>query len=505
MTWHPNFRIVDTADIAPLPEAAEIVARLDEVLSGELNAVLVTLPEGFATTKALVRTEETAMGNLIADATRVATGFDVALVNSGSIRGDKVYAAGHELTARDVLTELPFGNTTYVIEVSGQTLRDALENSVSQLEDKAGRFLQVSGVGFEYDPSAAAGTRVIAATVGDAPLDDASTYSIAINNYLYGGGDGYTMFENALLLVGPVGADTVSNQVIAYLQSGQVGTLGVECRIVALAQERASEPPTATFEAKVAGLTVSFTDGSTDPGGQITAWAWDFGDGATSTEQNPAHGYAAGGLYAATLSVTDNSGEATDATFQVEILATAGQISTVLSRIGHSLDDAEETRDGGAMYMDSSDLEFVNDDHVNGDQIIGMRFEALAVPQGAEITEARLTFEVDEPSGADTALTIRGEATGDAQRFAMDAGDISRRPLTEAAVDWLPEPWIQIGASKTTPDLSTVITEIVQRDDWAEGNAIVLIVTGQGLRTAAAFDGDPGGAPALSIDFVVPE
>ncbi len=505
VTWHPNFRIIDTQGVEPLPAATEIVHRLNDVLAEELDQDLLTLPSGFVTTKALVRTEETAMGNLFADAIRFATGADIALVNSGSIRGERVYEAGHKLTSRDVLTELPFGNPTYVIEVNGATLRNALENSVSQLEDKAGRFLQVSGVAFEYEPSAAPGDRVTAISVKGEPLDEAAIYSVAINNYLYGGGDGFTMFENAPLIVGPVEADTVTNQVISYLQSGQMGGLGVDGRIVAAEQERASQPPNAGFEQMVTGMSVAFTDNSADTDGQITAWEWDFGDGTTSTEQSPVHDYTAGGTYQVALSVTDDSGETAEATARIEVLAAAGETSTVQVRVAHSFDDAEEKEDGGSMYMDSSDLELVNDDHVGGDQIIGMRFEAIDIPRGAEITAASVAFTVDEPSGVETRLDIHGEAIGNAPRFTEEAADVSSRPMTTASVAWAPDPWIGIGKPKVTPDLTAIIQEIVNRNDWVAGNSIALIVSGEGLRTAVSFDGDPARAPALTIDFVVPE
>src|SRR5207247_6029984 len=69
-----------------------------------------------------------------------------------------------------------------------------------------------------------------------------------------------------------------------------------------------NQPPTAAFSASCSALTCSFTSSSSDPDGSIAAYSWTLGDGATSTAQNPAHTYAAGGTYTVTLMVTDNQG-----------------------------------------------------------------------------------------------------------------------------------------------------------------------------------------------------
>jgi PKD repeat protein len=69
-----------------------------------------------------------------------------------------------------------------------------------------------------------------------------------------------------------------------------------------------NSPPTAGFTQTCTGLSCSFTDGSTDTGGSITAWSWNFGDGSTSNQQNPSRTYTAAGTYTVTLTVTDNGG-----------------------------------------------------------------------------------------------------------------------------------------------------------------------------------------------------
>lgn len=77
---------------------------------------------------------------------------------------------------------------------------------------------------------------------------------------------------------------------------------------VSLGSTPANTPPTARFTATTTGLTVDLTDLSSDIDGTITTWTWDFGDGSTSTAQNPSHTYAAAGTYTVTLNVTDDGG-----------------------------------------------------------------------------------------------------------------------------------------------------------------------------------------------------
>ena len=87
----------------------------------------------------------------------------------------------------------------------------------------------------------------------------------------------------------------------------------------------ANQPPTANFTSSCSGLTCSFTSASTDPDGSISAYSWTFGDGATSTVQNPSHTYAAGGTYTVTLRVTDNQGAQSTTTSKSVTVAAANQ------------------------------------------------------------------------------------------------------------------------------------------------------------------------------------
>ena len=151
------------------------------------------------------RNKETNIGNFIADSYRKAANSDVALVNGGSIRADLNYNPG-ALTKRDVLSILPFNNPIVKIEISGKTLREALEHGVARSgageDNEPGRFPQISGMTFKYDTTKPAGSRVSEIMVGGKPLDENKTYTLATSDFLVSrSGDGYVMFKDAKILI----------------------------------------------------------------------------------------------------------------------------------------------------------------------------------------------------------------------------------------------------------------------------------------------------------------
>jgi len=218
VTWHPNFRIIDTATVTPDPETQSKIEELQAELGKELAVAIGTTTTLLDSRRATVRTGEAAIGNLIADAARAAVGADIAITNGGGIRGNKEYPAGSKITRADVLAELPFGNKNGKIEISGKVLLAALENGVSQVEKVAGRFPQVSGLVFTYDPKQAVGQRVISVEVGGAPLDPAKTYTLATNDFIIAGGDGYSMFKDAKVLLNARDAKLLANDVMVYVR-----------------------------------------------------------------------------------------------------------------------------------------------------------------------------------------------------------------------------------------------------------------------------------------------
>jgi 2',3'-cyclic-nucleotide 2'-phosphodiesterase (5'-nucleotidase family) len=232
VTWRPNFRFIDTASVTPDPDTSAKVDEFAQQLDTELNVEIGSTSVPISSKRAVVRGEESAMGNLIADATRAKNGADVSITNGGGIRGDTEYAAGHVFTRKDIFTELPFGNVTTVTEITGADLLAALENGFSQIEAGAGRFPQVSGLTVEVDATKPAGSRVTSVLVNGNALDPAIKYKVATNDFMMAGGDGYTALSNGTVLIDKSAGSLMASDVIDYITGLKTVAPAVEGRIV---------------------------------------------------------------------------------------------------------------------------------------------------------------------------------------------------------------------------------------------------------------------------------
>ncbi|MCY4526415.1 MAG: 5'-nucleotidase, partial [Anaerolineaceae bacterium] len=142
---------------------------------------------------------------------REETGAQIAYMNGGGIRSD--IDAG-EITMGEILTVQPFNNVTSTFDLKGSDVLAMLENSVSRIQlneqgqvqrgGASGRFLQISGARFSIDPTQDVGSRIVSVDVlNDAgefeALDPEAVYSVAGNNFVRGGGDGFSVLaENAI-------------------------------------------------------------------------------------------------------------------------------------------------------------------------------------------------------------------------------------------------------------------------------------------------------------------
>jgi hypothetical protein len=173
-------------------------------------------------------------------------------------------------------------------------------------------------------------------------------------------------------------------------------------------------------------------------------------------------------------------------------------------RVSDDADDAEQEVIGLDTDLGSGDLELGFDQAIQ--QLVGLRFRGVSIPAGAIIESASLQFEADEAHGGLATLLIEAEAVDDAAPIQELDDDLGARVRTTASVPWSPADWLSkgdAGPAQQTPDLSPLLEEVVQRPGWASGNAIVLLVSGDGVRTAESVEGSPAGAPLLSVEYAL--
>jgi prepilin-type N-terminal cleavage/methylation domain-containing protein len=171
---------------------------------------------------------------------------------------------------------------------------------------------------------------------------------------------------------------------------------------------------------------------------------------------------------------------------------------TIDQRISFDEDDSEEYISSGSLDWGSSDLELGEEGSA---QIVGMRWRNITIPQGVTITSAYIEFTADEnQAGTPVNLTFRGEAADNAAVFENAVDNISDRTPTSASVSWNDVPAWSTDETHQSTDISPIIQEIVNLPGWASGNALVVLVTGSGRRTAESHDGDrPLMAPLLYV------
>jgi len=202
-----------------------------------------------------------------------------------------------------------------------------------------------------------------------------------------------------------------------------------------------------------------------------------------------------------TCLVTMDAAKAVIATFTLS----GGAATTFEQRVLASSDDAEQNLSSGSVNLTSSDLEMMIDGSVN--QAIGIRFTGVTIPRGAAIVNAWVQFKADNATSAATSLNFQGQAADNSPTFTTSANDVTSRPRTLASVNWVPAAWTsngQAGPAQQTPNLASVIQEIVSRPGWVSGSSLALIVTGSGTRRAQSFNGDAPGAPLLHVEYNLP-
>ncbi|NLJ57980.1 MAG: LysM peptidoglycan-binding domain-containing protein [Tissierellia bacterium] len=223
----------ETAEIEADPELVQLIEEIDEANKEMFDRVVATTDIFLDGNRENVRAKETNLGNLSADAVRAAAGSDIGFVNGGNIRislepGDITFGLLAEL--------FPFGNTVQVKKITGEDLLEVLEHSVSGYPATSGGFLQVSGMTFTFDPSKEVGSRVVEVSVGNEELDISAEYTVAINDFLGIGGDGYEVFKDY-----PIHSEVGTYEEVFAEYLNSKGTAGIEVsgriKVVEVAEE----------------------------------------------------------------------------------------------------------------------------------------------------------------------------------------------------------------------------------------------------------------------------
>ncbi|MFN3831354.1 MAG: 5'-nucleotidase C-terminal domain-containing protein [Allorhizobium sp.] len=260
-----------TPDAAFAAKVEELAGPIEDLKQKEIGAT----SEAVDGSREVCRATECTMGNLVADAMvdRLKDqGITIAIQNGGGLRAS--IDAG-TVTMGEVLTVLPFQNTLASFQLKGSDIVAALENGVSQVEEAAGRFPQVSGLKYTADLNKPAGSRISGVEVkeGDAfvAIDPDKLYGVATNNYMRSGGDGYKVFatggQNAYDF-GP-GLETVVADYIAKNSPYKPYTDG---RVTVIAATAAASTETAT-EAPAAPAATSAEPVATQPAAAPAATA----------------------------------------------------------------------------------------------------------------------------------------------------------------------------------------------------------------------------------------
>lgn len=253
-----------SADVTPDPAVEEMLQPFRDELGPILNTIVgdstVEIPRADSCGRADGRLCESLVGNVVTDAMRLTYGTDFAITNSGGLRASLTCPTTdvdtdfcppftpppYPITQGQVLTVLPFGNVVATVELTGAELKAFLERGVSAMPGADGRFAQVSGLCFTYDIGAAVGDRVTGAvrqavdgscTGAAVDFGAAASYTVAINDFMASGGDGYPVviakattreFMDQVVAAHILAAGTISPVI-----EGRIECIGATCPVPA--------------------------------------------------------------------------------------------------------------------------------------------------------------------------------------------------------------------------------------------------------------------------------
>ena len=220
------------------------------------------------------------------------------------------------------------------------------------------------------------------------------------------------------------------------------------------------------------------------------------------------------------LIMLDNSGSMNEAAYSDDFGGNVSDCGTATARLLESRDDAEESLDDDSVRTDTTNLYLgegsewvctrwwyswcISGSYQDFETMVGLRFRNVEVPPGAVITNAYITVRAYTNGSGNASFTIRGEDVGDASRYEATNGNISNRADTAASQTWSVSSDWYTGGSYNTPDLSAIVSEIVNRGDWDSGNAMAFTfkAAAGGNRSIRSWNyGDHNSGPVLVIEY----
>jgi hypothetical protein len=256
--------------------------------------------------------------------------------------------------------------------------------------------------------------------------------------------------------------------------------------------------------------TIDITAEASDPDGQVSQVAFFVDDEPVGVDASAPYSVSwtppVENDYEIRALATDNDGNMT-ASATVSVRMGVSLTGSVDVQVAADSDDAEEDMGDGSVSLSSSDLELGYEGQT--EQLVGIRFTDIDLQPESNITNAYIQFHLDEESPIDDAsdLTIWGEATDNSDTFSSSTNNVSDRlrDTTIASAIWKPGDWDAgetTGPDQRTVDISHIVQEIVDRPGWSvDNNAMTFLIRGSGTRTAVSYDGDPGGAAVLHIEY----
>jgi len=206
------------------------------------------------------------------------------------------------------------------------------------------------------------------------------------------------------------------------------------------------------------------------------------------------------GKHKAKAKAVDNANNSEKDSVKFKVVATSNE-NEINIRIDSRSDDAEQKNN--RVKTTSSDLD-LNEEH-----FVGLRFNDVNIPIGATINSAHVTFTVEDKNGdkGNSVVIIFAQDSDNAPTFSKSDNNISNRLPTTSTIEWDIPKWNKRGdngAAQTTPDISDLIQEVVNRSGWLQGNSIVIIFDkfqGGNDRDAVSYDKDRKDAALLHIEF----